>query len=170
MNLQLLSFLCLLGVAGCASQPATVAKPSARQSVTGTAKDTNLELQNLIALVNQIYPKRDYAASYSYYGLWIDFRYFGITTVEEARRIILENRSFAEAEETKWQVLYGKNRSREDGGVPSESDRSYKYNCVGMARHALRKHVGLEAFDDYELRGRPNQPPEPTASSGRGSP
>jgi hypothetical protein len=172
MNVRLLLSLWLLAVAGCASRPAPVEKSSAvSPSTKKAASYIDLDLQSLIALVNEIYPNRDYAASYGYHALWIDFRYFGITTVEEARKIIVENRGFAEAEEAKWQALYGKNRSRDDGGVPSESARSYNYNCVGMARHALRKHVGLETFDDYELRGRPNQPPEPMSglTPGHGS-
>jgi hypothetical protein len=172
MNGRLLLSLSLLGVVGCATRPAPVDKSTAiTPPAEIAASHVDLDLPSLIALVNEIYPNRDYAASHSYYALWIDFRYFGVTTVAAARSIILENRGFAEAEEAEWWTLYGKNRSRADGGVPSESARSYNYNCVGMARHALRKHVGLDTFDDYELKGRPNQPPEPMSglAPGHGS-
>jgi hypothetical protein len=126
----------LLGFAGCASHSGAI----------GRSAGTELNLDRLIVLLNQEFPNKDADASYAYPGLLFDFRHFGIATVEEAKRIIVENRSYAEAEEAKWQALYGPRK-----------ERSYNYSCVGMARHALRKHVGEKIFDDYEVEGRPNQ-------------
>ena len=139
----------VLVLVGCAVQPQV------------KTAHTKLDVQSLATLLAELFPGRDYAASYSYAGFLRDLHHFQITTVGQLREIVVKNWDFAQAQEKARNALYS---------VP---ERGYFYNSVGMARNALRNHLGDAIYSDYELQKsgylerlkKPNQAVQPTPGS-----
>lgn len=117
--------------------------------------------KNVIQIVTAAFPNRYDAPSFSYDSFVDDCRHFGVLTVTDLQRVIADNRGFAEREEARSFAMVKDLMANAKNTPNAVLERGYYYSCLGMARNALRGHVGDSVFSDYELK-KANQPPEPT--------